>query len=231
MFLDLIVQVHNMQYIQELAFIFVETFYLHVKDRTRINVDAIVLFDVFCETYFILVFDLHEFTSCVLIFHIGFQLCDLGQVCNPAVADLICNPVRKQRIAVSQKSSLGNTVCLVVEFLRHHFIKVLQLLVLQDLCVELCNTVYRKSCYNSHIRHADLAVHKDSHLLHLFLIARIHFADSDQETAVDLLHNLINTREKSGEQVDGPFLKSLSHNCMVCICTGLCCNIPCLFPA
>ena len=220
-----------MQYIQELAFIFVETFYLHVKDRTRINVDAIVLFDVFCETYFILVFDLHEFTSRVFIFHVWFQLCDLGQVCNPAAADLICNPVCKQRISVSQESSLGNTVCLVVEFLRHHLIEIFQFLMLQNLCMKFCHTVYRKSRNNSHICHADLTVHKDSHLLHLFLIARIHFADSDQETAVDLLHNLINTREKSGEQVDGPFLKSLSHNCMVCICTGLCCNIPCLFPA
>ena len=230
MLLDLIVQVHNMQYIQELAFIFVETFYLHVKNGARVHVNAVVFFNVFSETHFILVFDLHKFTSCVLIFHIWSELCDLRQVCDPAVADLICNPVCKQRIAVSQKSSLGNAVCLVVEFLRHHFIEIFQLLVLQNLCMEFCHAVYGKSRDNSHIRHADLTIHKDRHLLHLLLVTRIHFTDSDQEAAVDLLYDLINTRKKSGEQVDRPFLKGLRHNCMVCISTCLRCNIPCFFP-
>ena len=78
------------------------------------------------------------------------------------------------------------------------------------------------------IRH--LAVHQDRHLLHLLLIARIHLADFDEEPAVNLLYDLVNTRQETREQIDRPFLKSLRHDRMVCVSTGLRRHVPGLFP-
>ena len=40
-----------------------QTFYLHVKDRTWIYIDSVMLFDIFCEPDFVLIFDLHKFVS------------------------------------------------------------------------------------------------------------------------------------------------------------------------
>ena len=71
MLLDLIVQVHDMQDVQELALVLMETFYLHIEDGSRINVDPIVLLDIFRQPHFILVLDLHKLTSRVFIIYIG----------------------------------------------------------------------------------------------------------------------------------------------------------------
>ena len=38
-----------------------EMFYLYIENGTRINVDAVVLLDVFCQAQFILVLDVHKF--------------------------------------------------------------------------------------------------------------------------------------------------------------------------
>ena len=173
-----------MQDVEELSLVLVETFYLHVENGARVNIDPVVLFDIFRKADFVLVFDLHELASRRLVLYVRFQLRDLGQVRDPAVADLICDPVCEKRVAVCKETSLGDSVCLVVELLRHHLIEVSELLRLQDVRVEPCHAVYGEACDDRHIRHAHLAVHKDRHLLHLVLIARIHLADFDEEPAV-----------------------------------------------
>ena len=231
MLLDLIIQIHDMQDIQKLAFIFMQTFYLHIEDRTGIHVDSVVLFNIFCKADFVLVFDFHELASCVFIIHIWFQFCDLRQICDPSASDLVCEPVGKQRVSMCKETSLCNTVCLVVELLRHHFVEIFQLLMFQDFCVEFRNTVYREACNDRHVCHVHLSVHENSHLLDFLLIARVHLAHLDKESAVNLLYDLVDTRKKAGEQVDGPFLKCLCHDRMVRICAGLCRHIPCFFPA
>ena len=68
--LDLVVQIHDMKDVQELSLILVETFYLYVKDGSRIHFNAVVLPDIFCQTHFVLVLDLHELAPCVLIVYI-----------------------------------------------------------------------------------------------------------------------------------------------------------------
>ena len=70
MLFDLVVQVHDMQDVEELSLILVETFYLHVENGARVNIDAVVFLDIFRQAYFVLVLDLHELTPCVLIVYI-----------------------------------------------------------------------------------------------------------------------------------------------------------------
>ena len=52
-----------------------KTFYLYIKDGSRIYIDAVVLFDIFCQTHFVLILDVHEFLLCLLIVHINSQSC------------------------------------------------------------------------------------------------------------------------------------------------------------
>ena len=60
--------------------------------------------------------------------------------------------------------------------------------------------------------------------------SRIAGLDLIYKAAVDLLHDLIDTGEQPGEQVNGPLLQSLGHNGMIGVGTGLCGNIPCFLP-
>ena len=152
-----------------------------------------MLFDIFRKADFILIFNFHKFTSCIFIFYKRFQFCDLRQICDPSVTDLICDPISKERISMCKETSLCNSVCLVIKLLRHHLIEIFQLLFLKNFCMKLCNTVYRESCNNCHVRHTNLSVHKDCHFADFLFISRIHLTNLDQETTINLLYNLVNT--------------------------------------
>ena len=230
MILDLIVQIHNMQNIQKLSLVLVQTFNLYIEDGMRVNIDTIMLFDVFSQTQFILVLDVHEFLLCFRVIHIQSQFFDLRKICDPLVTDMICDPVSQQRISVFQETSLGDTVGLVVEFLRHHLIEIFKLLFFQDLGMQTGNTVYGVTAYDSQMSHLYLAVIDNGHLGDLVLITRISALDLQKESSVDLFHDLIDTGKQTGEQLDGPFFQCLSHDCMVCICTGTGGKIPCILP-
>ena len=70
MLFDLVIQIHYMQNVHQLTFVLMQTFYLYIKDRARIYFDTIVLLDVFCQTQFVLIFNLHEFLLCFQIIYI-----------------------------------------------------------------------------------------------------------------------------------------------------------------
>ena len=230
MFFDLVVQIHNMQNVHQLTFVFMETFYLYIKDRIRIYFNTIVLQNVFCKTYFILVFDIHEFLLCFLIICINFQFGKLFKVCNPFISDMIGDPVCQKRVCMKQETSLCNTVCLIVEFLRIHFVEISQFLFLQDICMESCNTVHRVTACDCQMGHLNLSIIDDRHLADFFLISRIFCRDFSNKSAVDFFNNLIYTRKQFGKQFNRPFFQSFCHNCMVCICTGMGSDFPCFFP-
>ena len=59
-----------MQDVHQLALILVQSLNLNIKNRTRIYIDAVVLFDVFCQTYLVLVLDVHKLVLALLVIHI-----------------------------------------------------------------------------------------------------------------------------------------------------------------
>jgi hypothetical protein len=46
MLFDLVIEIHNMKDIQQLTFVLMKTFHLHIKDGIRIYINSIVLFDI-----------------------------------------------------------------------------------------------------------------------------------------------------------------------------------------
>ena len=205
--------------------------YLHVEDGSGIHVDAVVLLDVFCQAYLVLVLDIHKLLLTSLVVGVNLQLLHVGQVGDPVVTDLVGHPVSQQRIAVEEETSLSNTVGLIVELLGHHLIEILQLLLLQDLRVKLCHAVYRKAAHDGHISHAHLSVVDDGHTVHLARVIGVSLLYLGHEAAVDFLHDLIDSGKQTGEQLDGPFLQGLSHNGVVGVSAGSGGDIPGLIPA
>ena len=107
-----------------------QTFYLYIENGTGIDLDAVVLQNVLRQTHLVLVLDVHKLLLRLLIVGINFQLIDLRQIRNPVIAHMVGHPVRKERVRVKQETSLGNAVCLIVEFLGHHLVEILQFLIL-----------------------------------------------------------------------------------------------------
>ena len=230
MLLDLVVQIHYMQNVQQLALVLMETLYLHVEDGARIYGDSVVLQDVFRQAHLVLILDIHELLLGLLVVGVNLQLRDLGQVGDPLVSDVGRYPVSQQRVAVKQETALSDAVGLVIELLRHHLIEVLQLLMLQDLGVQSRHAVYREAGYDSQMSHLHLSVIDDGHLADLLLIARIFLLDLDHKAAVDLLDDLVYTGKQAGEQLDGPLLQSLRHNGVIRVGAGLRGHLPGLIP-
>ena len=221
---------HHMHDVHELTFVLMQSLYLAVKDRPRIHINAVVLFDIFCKTNLVLIFDVHELLLTFLVIHIHAQLADVGEVCDPVVADLAGHPFCQQRIAVQQKTSLGDTVGLVVELLRHHLIEIFQLTFLKNFCVETGHAVDGKAAGDGKVSHAHLSVIEDRHFSDFLLISRIFCLDLHDKTTVDLFHDLVYTRKQTGEQLNRPFLQGFRHDGMVGVRAGLCGHIPGFFP-
>ena len=75
------------------------------------------------------------------------------------------DPVGEQWIRVQQEAPLRDSVRLVVELLREELVKLLQLLVFQNLGVQLCHTVDGIARRNRQMRHLHLSVIDDRHFL------------------------------------------------------------------
>ena len=85
----------------------------------RIDIDAVVLLDVFCKTDLVLVLNIHEFLLALLIIHINRNFFNIGEICD-LISDLVVSPSLQGAVSVKQETSLGDTVCLIIKFLRHH---------------------------------------------------------------------------------------------------------------
>ena len=131
---------------------------------------------------------------------------------------------------MKQETSLGNTVCLIIEFFRIHLIEISQFLFFQNFRMQLCHTVYRISACNGKMCHFHLTIINDCHFTDFFLVTRIFCLDFQKESAVNLLNNLIYTRKQLRKQLDRPFFQRFCHNGMVCISAGMGGNVPRVFP-
>ena len=113
-----------MKNVHKLAFVLMQTFYLNIKNGVRIYINAVMLFDVFCQANFIFVFNLHKFLLCLCIICKLSDLFDLRKIGNPAISCILSYPVSQERISVKQETTLCDTVRLIVELLRSHFVEV-----------------------------------------------------------------------------------------------------------
>ena len=110
-----------------------QTFYLHVEDRTGIYLNPVMLHNIFRQTHLVLVLDIHKLLLRLLVVGVNFQFVDLRQIGNPVAAHMSRHPVGKQRIRMKKETSLRNAIGLIVKLLGHHLVEILKLLILQNL--------------------------------------------------------------------------------------------------
>ena len=198
-----------------------QTLDLYIKNGIRIDIDTIMLFDIFGQTQLILILDLLEFLAGSGIIRQRSQTFQQWQIRDPSVCTkLICYPLCQQRIRMKQETSLSDTVCLVVELLRHHLVEIMQFSFFQDLCMQSGYTIDREACNDRHIRHTHLTFIENRHIADLIILVRILLFNLDQETTVNLFHDLINSRQQTHKQINRPFLKGFSHDGVVRISTA-----------
>ena len=107
---------------------------------------------------------------------------------------------------MKKESSLCYTIGLIGELIRIHLIEVMKCYLLQDLCMQGCYTVDGITTNDCKICHAYLTVIDDCHASDTIVISRETGLDILDKSTVDLFYDLIDTRQKTCEDFDGPLL-------------------------
>ena len=222
---QLVVDREDAQGVHELAFVFMQALYLHVKDHVRIQGDTLPAADLGGQL--LLLCFLHG-TELVAKGGVDLrdQLFQQVQVRLKARTDLIGDQPAEFGIAQTQPAALGDAVGLVLEAFRPDGIPVGKKIVLQDFTVQGGNAIGGVGRVDGQLRHMYPSVQDDAQgrsdlfpeLLHLF-----------PETGVDLPDDGNDLRAVGGEQAQVPLLQGFLHDGMVGIGKGVPCDQESLF--
>ena len=125
---------------------------------------------------------------------------------------------------------MGDTVGLVVELLWEEFIEMLEGVFLKDASVDFGDTIDAETSVDSHVRHMDLAVSNDAHLV-LLIMGDAFLIHIGVEATVDLLDDHVHPWDKGLDIMDWPLLKGLRHDGVVGVGNRFLNGRPSLIPA
>ena len=204
---------------------------LDVEDAVRIDIDAIVLFDVLRESFLAQVLDGAELLEERLILYVVVEQVELLRMTMPAAAaDGRIDEVRELRVCAHEPAAVRDAVRLVVEHARVVLVEVVQCRGLEDVRVDLRDTVDAVRADNRQTGHVDHAVLDDGELVDFLLVVRIAVAHIDEPAAVDLVDDHVDARQQRLEHVDWPLLECLRHDRVVRVGNRVLRDSPCLIP-
>src|SRR6185369_8085379 len=124
--LDPIVEGYDVEHVQVLALVLVDTFYLNVEQARGIHIDAGSLPDNPGQSLFIRLLDLQPFPLEGRARGKGLESAEFClQIAEPSVAQLGRDQLRQPRIAERDPPAGGDAVGNVMEFLREQFVEVM----------------------------------------------------------------------------------------------------------
>ena len=218
--LDLKIFIDRVQRIHLLTLILMQTLYLYIKDRVHIQNEVLCLIQIL-RCFFLVVMtdsaDLIEHLLIIMIFH---QLLQLHSILPESGADQGLDIGRELRVGGNEPAAEGNTVCLVVKFLRIKLIEILQLGFLEYLRVKRSDTVDRMPVMDIHRCHMNqIVLVNDVGCLILYL---------RPDSLVQLTDDRKKMRHRFFQIIDWPFFESLRKDCVIGVSAGLCDNLDCL---
>ena len=211
---DLQIFIDDIQCVELLTFVLVETFYLDIEDRIRAHFQPLSLAQVSAEIFFILMFDLKQLLKNFIVIFVCKKFLKLCGIFLIALSDRLVQQSGQTRIAVDEPAAECDTVCLVVELLRINLVEVVQLRVLEDLCVQSSNAVYAESVMDIDVCHMHCVVAVDNCNALIFIFSS-YFIIKHLDDRHKLRNNFL-------QIIYRPFLKRLGKDRVVriCACSG-----------
>lgn len=120
---------NNIKDIQELSFVFVNTFYLHIIEGVQRDVNTSLFFNPYLKPLFFQAFDCLELVHENWVGRNGRQMIKLAHVANPlanTVTQSIRDQVRKLSVAAVNPASRSYTISLVLDLARVEFVEFLE---------------------------------------------------------------------------------------------------------
>ncbi len=197
----------DVERVQQLPFVFVDALDLRVENAVGINPRQPQPLD---EPQLGLMFRGDDCGAKRFVIGERFQLFQLREVGDPAIADGLGYDGRQRRIGQQQPAARRNAVGFVVEAFREHGREVRHDALLEQFRMQRGHAVGAVRADDGQVRHADLpirALFDEATARDAAFVARILRADIVEEAAVDLVNDFEMARQEVFEPLHRPFLQ------------------------
>jgi hypothetical protein len=218
--LELQVAVNDAKDVELLALVFVDALNLHVKEGGRVDRDAEGALDVLCEAHLVGVLDLSPLLLEVLVLGPLFELVEVRQILEEAVAVALGgNELRQARVGLVQPAARRDAVGHVGKLVAaKDGDKVLEDGGLDEVRVQFRHAVDLVRADNGEERHAHhlaLRLLDDGHAVEQVVVLGEFFLHHLEEKEVDVVDYLQVAREQVLEEPDGPLFERLGQHRVV----------------
>ena len=212
--LDLMILVDQVEQVQLLALVLMQTLGLDVEHCIRVNGDALRAVQPVGQCALVLRLDGGELLQNIDIFRVGQQFFELGGVLAEAGTDELFDLGGQCRVALQQPAAEGDAVGLIVEFFGVELVKAVQLAVFQDLGVQMGNAVRRVGEVDVHVGHVNAVITVDD--------GQTLVGGAGAGQRVELFNDGHELRHDGVQIGAGPLFERLGQNGVVRVGTGLC---------
>ena len=217
--LDAEVQIQDVERVEKLTLVLVQTLDLDVVNCIRVDLDALAVLDPCGKVNLIRMLDLSQ-TSVELRVTRTRVLRKRIKVSHPAIrAGHFIQKRCQTGVALLEPTTRSHAIGLIVEALRPNRVPLFERLTLNDFSVQRGHAVDRVRGVAGDPGHADRVAGNGSHVVNGRAINTA-LGHVDAEAAVDLSDDFRNTREETIEDVDIPGLKRLGQNRVVRVRKG-----------
>ncbi len=228
-----VVQHHDAQRIEQLAFVFVDPFDLGVEHRVRVQRHAVSRLQPGRAARLGLALGVSEEVPEAFVIRQEAQPVELIEVGDPGIADGLADHRGERRVGEHQPASGGDTIGLVAEAFGKQFSQVPDRGRSQQLGMNLRHAVRAVGADDGQVGHADLlcrAFLDQAHPLNAALVARESRAHEVDQAPVDFKDDLQVPWQQRLEPGHGPFLEGFRQQRVVGVRQRSLCEAPGLIP-
>ena len=220
-----------MQYVQKLAFVFVQTLRLNVEQRFWVDFHPLLSESIIRKLPLFNPLDFFQPFQHGFVVLVFFEVRQLRRILRVSLADAIVQKRAKFGVRLIQPPPMRNAVRNVRKFFRRIIVEIFEYAFFDDVAVQFRNAVHAMRADHRQIRHADGVVRNNRHTRNFVPVAGKAFPQIFAETTVDFLQYRINSRQSSCNQILRPRFKRFGKHGVIGIRAYAGGNTPGFFPA
>ena len=228
---DAVVQVDDVQHIEQLPFVFMDALDLYVEQGIHGEVHAAFFLHQPGQLLLVDAFRFGPLLVKIPVLFIGpwLELFDLGKIGDPCLTDLAADEGGHLGVGVGDPAPWRDAVGFVVEFFRPQLVEIPEQPLLEQIGMQFCHTVHRKTADDGQIGHAHglaVVLIDDGHAPPAVAVARPVYGHFLEEAGIDLVNDFQQAGQQALEQMHRPAFQGLGQQRVVGIGHGIAGDFP-----
>ena len=212
---DAVVQRVDVQGVEHLPLVLMQSLDLHVKHGVGVQDDLLPGFDPGGEVGLVMLLDLQELLAEGGVVPEGQQVLQLIGLVLPPGADGFSDQFRQPGVAGHQPAAVGDAVGDISKFLRIDQAVIVEGILLEDVAVQPADPVDAVAPGDAQVGHVHLVISQDGHAGDPVPVARKLVPQHVAQAAVHFLHDHVDARQLTADQVLRPAFQRFLHDGMV----------------